>query len=56
MGISWGENLDHMETDDDVDETFAMLHDMSNPRAFDVMNEFKRLGATAISESPELLE
>ena len=51
-----GENLDHVETDDDVDETFAMLHDMSNARAFDIMNEFESLGGPAISESPELLE
>ena len=42
--FSEGENSDHVETDDDVDEAFAMLHDMSNARAFDIMNEFESLG------------
>jgi len=46
-----GENLDSVETDNDVDETFVMLHDMSNARAFDIMNEFEGLGGPRISES-----
>ena len=51
-----GENLDLMEANDDVDETLAMLNDMSNTRALDIMNEFERFGDPRISESSELLE
>jgi len=46
------ENLGPMETYGDIDETFAMLHDMSNTRASDKMNEFKRLGGPRTSELP----
>ena len=40
----------------DVDETFAMVHDMRNTRAFNIKGEFERLDGPSISDSPELLE
>ena len=38
---------------DDIDETFAMVHEMTNTRAFNIMGDFERLGGPSISDSPE---
>ena len=41
---------------ENVDETFAMVNDITNARAFHIMDEFERLGGPEISESPEVLQ
>ena len=41
--------------EEDLDEAFAMVNDITNARAFHVMDEFERLGSPEISESPEVL-
>ena len=50
------ECIDPEELGEAIDETFSMLHDMTNTRAFSIMSEFERLRGPNISESPELLE
>ena len=42
--------------EEDVDETFSMVNDLTNARAFHIMDEFQRLGGPEISESPEVLQ
>jgi len=41
---------------EDIDETFAMVNDTTNARAFHIMDKFKRLGSPEINESLEVLK
>ncbi|VFQ65998.1 unnamed protein product [Cuscuta campestris] len=52
-----GNNLNSKQpTIEDANETYAMLHDMTYTRAFNIVNELERLSDPEISESTELLE
>jgi len=42
--------------EEDIDETFAMVNDITHARGFHIMDEFERLGGPEISESPEVLK
>jgi len=39
---------------EDVDETFSMIHDITNASAFHIVDEFERLGGPEISEFAEV--